>query len=122
MGDFAPLPTIPPGAIPIVRSSTLTGTLYTVPTGRLLHIVTYFGKLQAASGGGAQVATALITHAIQFDASQRTPFDMSAAIGTVENLVTAQLDVPVPAGNITLTIVGSPTAATIGFIGWEEAL
>ena len=118
MSDNTPFPTIPPGALAIVRTVTATGTIYTVPAGRLLHIVMCFGAFDQGAGQGSGTITATPLG----DASSRTLFAMFADANDIANTSTHGYDVPIAAGQaITGTITGAPTSARVGFIGWEEA-
>lgn len=122
MADGTPLGELPAGAVPIVRAangtSSLDGTtLYTVPAGKRLHVVSAWASL----GGQSAAGLIGITAEIENDAARTLVVTNGAASGAAACAVSG-FDAPVAAGD-TVTIAQSGLTSgfvAAGFMGWEE--
>ena len=131
MADRALPPGIPNGAIPIVRHLGGAGTLYTVPAGRRLHIVTaWVAVAQIASGAAAGAAFVGINTGAAAGKGVVTDLGVRRDLAAValpdaastESVSVPCLDVPIIAGTVITLATSGLGTATIegGFIGWEE--
>jgi hypothetical protein len=118
MADGTPLWSTPPGTLYISRSATAATTLYTVPTGRRLWLV----SASITGVGGAGTGAVLLTATPEGDSSSRSIIRVdfgNALWGGLEYWYGA---LPIAAGG---TIVSStsgtaPSAFTAVINGWEE--
>jgi hypothetical protein len=124
MADRALPPGIPNGAIPIIRSAQAAGDLYTVPAGKLLHVVSVYVSIAQKAAAGAAGHVEIVATELQGDANPRVlvgaSIDVNAA-ATNGNSADV-MDVPVPAAKKVQLVLTNAAGATIsgGFVGWEE--
>lgn len=127
MADGTPLAEIPTGAIPILRSASTSSTLYTVGTGRRLHVTAAWLTDQGATTAGLLSILADVEN----DTS-REVLALSCGISAAPGVVT-QLSDSISISGIDVPIVAAGTVALLntgvaggtfkgGFYGWEEAV
>ena len=117
--DSTPLASIPVGAVALVRSATVIGTLHTVPAGRVFHVM----LIQVVGVSGAAAGAIEVTVNVLNDASRVLyAAQFGTAITAITNFDAPIVDCPVT-GAVSVTSSGTaPTSFRITISGWEEAL
>lgn len=121
--DRALPPGLPPGCLPVVRSATSATTIYTVATGRRLHITNAWVTVGQPNTTPATGVVQVTVSGIATDANSRVLAQVAVGDNAAQSNSVAvnTLDVPVPAAATVAVAQTGAAGATFagGFNGYD---
>lgn len=119
MSDAAPFPTLPPGALGVIKTTTGVGSIAAPAAGRLYHIVTLsLHAIAQATDGGLTISVTPYNGVNSVFAT----IHCGAVVSVAHNVVYYLGDLPTTS-IISVTGFGTtPVTLRVNAYGWEEAL